>query len=247
MRTTTSDQPPDPKGLLRLAPASFSSVLLICEGKYWTEALVSAQNAWLMEVGDSAEWSPLARPAEPRRMPHNGPATLGWRVWWQRPDRWRDEITWEGGVKGVSVAAGGRLRSFVIAADGTRRESASLVPNDYAPSGKDEMRDARAASLLRRLRELPLLDPSCFLSGWNLSSGEPTSHIGRRAWRCTASASPTATTFLWRYVRDYSLVIDDERGVVLQCTGWHHGAPVGSLSVTTAHFDVPLDDALFLV
>jgi hypothetical protein len=169
-----------------------------------------------------------------------------WRLWWRKPSCWRDDIVWENGATAISLVCGASSSSYI-----------SLLHTLYT-NRRPERLLTRLGSLLgtpqhyqlptveNRLQQTPLVDPSFFASGWELTVQDDPMHAGRSALRVLATRRGAKSRLaLWDYVDQYEILVDAERGVLSRYAGIVDGEEAGVFSVRAVHFDEPIADEVF--
>lgn len=168
-----------------------------------------------------------------------------WRVWWRKPSCWRDDIVQDWG--GATHLACGALSSVYVAQLRTlytnQRPDGFLAQVKHALGGRNYFSLPTVES---RLREIPLVDPSFLASGWELTVLDERTHEGRKAVRVRAKrlvAEPRLSH--WDYIKEYEILVDAERGILLRYAGIVDGEEAGIMSVRSVRFDEPIPDDVF--
>ena len=213
------------------AEDSFTTIQLDCLAEYNTAQLEAASGR--SSSGGVRIADPTAE--NPQRFRHD------WRVWWRRPDCWRDDIIWDTGHSAVSIVCGGASSSHVSALD--PRHMPSKAPSFLARLGRRFTRQefSYEPTLAERLSQMPLVQPQGLMHGWSLATRDSVEHIGRAALRVRATRGPDAAQFgMWDYVDVYDVDIDQERGVLLRCAAIIGGSEASVLTVRSVRFDEPI-------
>jgi hypothetical protein len=184
-----------------------------------------------------------------------------WRAWWRKPSHWRDDYMWgeeagEGGSDNGSGAvvhlAAGASSSVYVPMTRTvytnRRPDGVLARLKHALGPRNHFELPTVES---RLRETCLVDPSFLASDWELSILGDRTHAGRAAVRAHAKRlSPGSEDggerlAYWDYIRDYEILVDRERGILLRYAAIVDGEEAGVMSVRSVRFDDPIPDEIF--
>ncbi len=136
--------------------------------------------------------------------------------------------------------------------DGDRFVSAHTQPNSYPD--RDHLGGFCDGNY--PAAALALLQPRCFLHGWNLVGGpQPIDHVGRSAWevrmeRLVPFSDPRMrgdgdNPDIFPHDGAAEFVIDREQGIVLEWRALLDGEPYERHWFTELAFDEPLEDAIF--
>lgn len=170
-----------------------------------------------------------------------------WRAWWRKPSCWRDDYLWENGSgAAIQIACGDSSSVYVSMMhrlytnqrpDGLfARLKSSLGPKNYF----------ELPTVESRLREIHLVDPSFLTSGWELTVLDDRMHAGRNTVRVRATRRATQPRLAyWDYIKDYEILVDAERGILLRYAGIVDGEEVGIMSVRSVRFDELIPDTVF--
>jgi len=210
---------------------TFTTLQLDCDAEYDTGQLRPAhgENA-IAIVGDGSQ----------DRIHHT------WKVWWRRPDCWRDDITWDTGDSAVSIVCGATSVSYLSALDTRRgaRQPHLFMRRLRAVLGRHALR--HEPTLQQRLEQMPLAQARGLTQGWSLTTLGEREHAGRRTLRVRAVRGTGAMRFgLWDYVNEYIVDVDEERGVLLRCAAIVDGKEAAVLGARSVTFDEPIPDAVF--
>ncbi len=241
--------PHDVRQLLLRARDSFHSIHLELDAEYDSSLLQHVSGA--AEAAALAAESPsvalIAPPMSAMRAGADGTRTRHvWRAWWHRPSRWRDDIVWPNGSTAVSIVNGGSSTMYVSAQQLVykRRHPASVLARLRGALGFGAERARHGVD--ERLRQMPLVDPSFLLEGWELTALGESRHLDRDTVRVRATRiAPHARISLWQSVEQYDVQVDRERGVLLRLAPIVGGAEAAAMSATLAHFDEPIPAEVF--
>jgi hypothetical protein len=225
---------PDTEAIRALARAenSFSTLQLDCVAEYDTARLQRA-------LGGDAGTVALVGGDAVERFHHR------WRVWWRRPDCWRDDILWDTGHSAVSVVCGGSSTSYLSALDRKRRMDPprSLMRRFFAVFSRPEF--VYQPKLADRLAQMPMVLPIGLTRGWVLQLLGSGEHAGRATLRIQATRGTSAAAFgMWNRVNEYVVDVDVERGILLRCGAMLDGTEASVDRAQSARFDEPIPDAI---
>lgn len=228
--------------LLYSAHHSFSSVKL--------EWIYQHHVKTLREMLSGANGNTSARRIEDGASPAADEQEWGktWsRVWWQKPDRFREESGKSEQLKSVLVLNQGRslmtypqVGRFFKKAVPTGSSSffvperdSSVLPEEYA-------------------YRYAMLYPAFLLASHDFQFVELTEHLGREALRVYAAYRTgadvcTQESFFWESPYRYELLVDSERGILLEYALRKDEQIVAVASVKDIVIDEPFDDALFSI
>jgi hypothetical protein len=179
-----------------------------------------------------------------------------WRAWWRKPSHWRDDYQlgdeWGdrgGNVVQLAVGASSSVYVPMLRTLYTNQRPDGLVARlKHAVGPRNYF---RLPTVTNRLRETCLVDPSFLADGWELSILGDRTHAGRSAVRARAQRLSAASEEggerlgYWDYIKDYEILVDRERGILLRYAGIVDGEEAGVLSVRSVRFDEPIPDEIF--
>ncbi len=173
-------------------------------------------------------------------------ATYDWRAYWRKPCHWRDEIIWVGGATAISISCGATSLAYVsfLRTLYTNRRPEGLLARLRSVLGPQPA--YRLPTVETQLELLPLIDPSFFATGWELTVLDERTHVGRKTLRVEAvRVARDSRPALWQWIDHYEILVDEERGVLLRYAGIVDGEEAGIFSVRSVNFDEPIPDAIF--
>ena len=169
-----------------------------------------------------------------------------WRVWWKKPDCWRDEFV--RGTTPVSVnMVRGRVASTYIS---TFRE---VYTNDPSLGGKTRRKAGRAPairlpSIASQLEQIALLQPPFSASGWTLRVLDETQFLNRSVIHIDAQRTAAAPHHpYWEGVDRFTAFVDAERGLPLRMAAIVAGAEAATHTAHSIRFDQPIDEGTFQI
>jgi hypothetical protein len=179
-----------------------------------------------------------------------GREQYSWRVWWDRPSRWRDEIRWRSDLTDVAVVRG---NSSLIYVAGQRTMYTSERPE---PDAGSQVIDAprgivELPTVESRLAIFPLFRPPLPQSQWAFAIvGDEEMYLRRRVRRVRAKrrsdASPSEVlSGYWQGIDEYECVVDDELRILLSLAGIAQGRPVATIASDAVRVNVDLADDIF--
>lgn len=244
----------DVGGLLAHARDAFESISLDWGAEYNAGLLQRAFERSVPDFAERVASGSIARLAPPRANV-TAAADGGWarhdaRVWWRKPSCWRDETMWENGATIVCTACGEAASWYMSAlrtmrTNQTRKTLRHRVQSRLGRRGGPRVPEFSLPTVARQLAQTPLVDPSRFARGWDLTRSGEDRHAGRDALRVSAARRGADAAGVWEHVDRYELLVDRERGVLLRCAGLVDGAEARVYSVRSARFDEPIADAIF--
>lgn len=160
--------------------------------------------------------------------------TLQRRVWWQKPDCWRDE---NGGL--IIILCNGRAAYFDINAE----------PDDPLTQQIQAQMNNQPLDIEDRVDDIPLLDPAFLLASHALEPLHETTHAGRKAVVVRATyrkgKSRAYEPMFWTTADSYQLTVDRERGILLRYAAILDDEEFAVASVDAVVFDGPIDASVF--
>jgi outer membrane lipoprotein-sorting protein len=178
-----------------------------------------------------------------------GQAEVWWRIWWQKPARFREEY---GGVEdpqphGVTVVDGERV---LILYPRKKRAVLDVVPTGYGSYIADKSKRS-PQGLVRELafRHI-LLYPAALLASHDLRIRGLARHLNRNAIQVEAKYRSGATIcatddFFWRFADRYKLLVDSEYGTLLSYAAEKGGKTIAVARVTQIAYDDMIPDDIF--
>lgn len=237
--------------LLYTAHRNFTTIQVAWRYRYQVEALNKIQERWAAQRG-STSVQPLRAKAA-RGAQRQSEMMMQWQVWWRKPDCWRDETELNGQGKNVRIICGDRW-SFYSAA-GQRLSTNTLpaglqhrqrIQRGRQPPGAGQIRH----SVDEAANEVHLLDPAFLLASHELEPGADTRFLERDAVQVRAvfreGKEVARDPFFWGGADDYELLVDKERGILLQYAARLKGQEVAVAAVERVVFDAPIPDDVFV-
>src|SRR5262249_46051297 len=185
--------------------------------------------------------------AEQKHLPDSTEALQLWRVWWDKPARWRHEVDLpDAGKVHIWVIDGGRWW-FYDSGEGTIHShdmNERRAGRKRAPPSAPAVTDAKQAAT-----QMAFVDPSVLLSSHDLEVVGRTVHAGREAIavraRPRAEREPAVDPAFWAGADTYQLLVDSERGVLLHYAASFRDTEYAAVSVERVIFDQAIDETLF--
>ena len=168
-----------------------------------------------------------------------------WRVWWRRPSCWRDDFAYPAGGTVINIVCGNDTNFYMPALDTlhtTRR------PSQRMDRLRSFFRGAQPdlGTSADRLRSMPLFSESFGMIGWALDVIGNRTHCDRDGLLIRARwAGEGRRPAVWRFVDEYHLLVDIERGVLLSLAGIVDGQQAVVMSVRSIEFDTVIPDTVF--
>lgn len=226
--------------LLSRSRDSFSTIALSCT--YEKDDTLSAR---AIERAARSEEAKSVKSTGPAVEPTGLHAVLEWKVWWRKPDCWRDDIKYGSGGNDSTIIRLGESSNY--------SSSAKTLHTTRNPKGLGQLlrhrlagRSPNIGTLEDRVRNMPLLSGSFSAAGWELRPIDNQRFCGRdgvlvRATWPSADPSPTP----WDWIREYRLIVDRQRGVLLRCECLADDQKAIVVSVRSIQFDAPIPDSVF--
>lgn len=186
-------------------------------------------------------------PAPTDAKPSQRTAEVLWRVWWEKPSRWRYEQRHDGFPPMVSIINGKQWWYLSSTGDVASHRSAVDAPSFsmHAPLSPN-LTDIDYA-----VNEVMFLDPSPLLGSHVFEIVGQTHHLGRDAIRVRAvrrrGRAVIVDPLFWEHADGHELLVDRERGILLRYDSWIGDMVYATASATEVVFDMPLSHELFAV
>ena len=195
--------------------------------------LLEASRRWHERRGGSSGWGATQEPGgdgEAEPVEHE----VSLRVWFRRPDRWREE---------QRALRGGRNAEIQLVIAGTTWWSYDA---DWGALTNERTPDHGHGPML----DLTMLDPGPLIAPCDFGVTGRTHYAGRAALRVEArpierSLFPDTVDYVAQ--SPLELIVDEERGVLLARTDLLDGQPFRRGEVVEIAFDEPLPDDLFVL
>jgi hypothetical protein len=170
------------------------------------------------------------------------------RVWWRRPDHWRDDsILAETGDTTVCIAQGDRSYVYFSATNTLHRYSVSRPQRSLFQRLTNRPVVPRVVRIDERLSQTPFVLPPSRTRGWKLVAGGHDEIAGRAVIRVVGNRIDTAASFgPVSQVSECELLVDEMRGVILRFAGRIEGEVAFTMTVSSVQFDEPLSDDTFV-
>ena len=165
------------------------------------------------------------------------------RIWWSKPHCWREDKQGSAGAS-VSIACEGVSTDYVA----SRR---TLHTTRRPKALKDRLesflarRVRRLPTIAERVAAMPLLTPSWVLSDWDFHVEGNEMYLGRETVSATAEWAGSGSVPILPFIRNYNVLVDLERGVLLLCSGLVDNHPAIVYSVGAVQFDVEIPAETF--
>lgn len=212
--------------LLRASRHSFQSLRLSWVYT-WDPGVLSAAQA----RADRSPQGSVGRGA--RRSP---PGIFG-RLWWAKPNRWRDEERSEEIGRYLRIVRPDQVLIYASKI-GVVQEWRADDPSDL---GKAE------EVLAARLESTPLAAPAFLADRCEIARGEDAVCLNRPSVRATAyPVARTPHNYYWPYVTRYELEADRATGILFEYSGFVSEEWAFSLTATELAVDVQLPDSVFV-
>ncbi|HLU10183.1 MAG TPA: hypothetical protein VK003_10990 [Oceanobacillus sp.] len=169
------------------------------------------------------------------------------RVWWQKPDCWRDEDQREEGGSTITIICGGKWWAFSPGIQTLYTNVTTEEPGHH--QNIREIKIGSAPDIEDRIDDIPLLDPSFLLASHDLQIISDTVHAERDAIQIKAiyrkGKSRSYEPMFWSTADEYELLIDKERGILLRYAAKLAGEEFAVASVDQVSFDQPIPERIF--
>lgn len=169
-----------------------------------------------------------------------------WRVWLQKPSRWRYESQEVGRESAISIISGDYWWYY----DPTD----NTLDTNVVPKGSGlHIRKSRIplsdnlTSIESAIKEMPSLDPAFLLATHTLHLMGGAVHVGREALRVRAvprRRELIGDSFFWD-ADEYELLVDKERGILLRYSAKLDGQEYAVVSAESVVFDEPIPESTF--
>ena len=184
---------------------------------------------------------------------------FGWRVWWQPPARWREEVTDPGGHTSVVVVRDG-VGSVYAPGVRTLYTNAPVPPGSrrdvevMGPRPDHTNQTAKPPTIRGCLKQFPLIRSPFPASEWSFETvGEGEVYVGRVTRRVRATRRPgaaqtdetEASDWLWPWLNEYECLVNDALQILVRITGIADGAPVVAVAADEVRVDEAFPPDLF--
>lgn len=234
----------DVQGLLAKSDTSFHSLIL--ESTYETVGKLTtlAMKRFSARRPGSIMIESHAAGLDASQSGSNGLQLNGtWRIWWRKPDCWRDEYEFaSGGSPVVSIASEAEATFYEPTFETLYTTRAPTERPEGLPSSVDVVQ-AEWGTIIARLQSIALFS-DFGMSGWALDAIGKRTHCGRDAVIIRARRGAVEPE-VWPWVDEYELIVDLERGVLLSCAGIVDGQHAVVMSVRSIEFDAAIPDTVF--
>ncbi|MEM2002070.1 MAG: hypothetical protein QXT77_05450 [Candidatus Methanomethylicaceae archaeon] len=170
-----------------------------------------------------------------------------WRIWLQKPSRWRYESQEVGRAASISIIDGDRWWYY----DPTD----NTLHTNVAPKGMGlRIRKSKITlsdnliNIEQAINEVPSLDPTFLLVTHTLQLVGSAVHAGREALRVRAvprRKELIGDPFFWDTADEYDLLVDKERGILLRYSAQLNSQEYAVVSAESVVFDEPIPDNTF--
>jgi outer membrane lipoprotein-sorting protein len=170
------------------------------------------------------------------------------RLWWRRPEDWRDDSILQSGDTTVCVAQGDRSSVYFSATNTLYRYSVSRPRRSLFQRLTNRRVVPRVVQIDQRLSETPFVLSPSRIRGWELVAGGREEVAGRAMIRVLGNRIDAAASLgPVSQVSACDLLVDEMRGVVLRFAGMIEGEVAFTMTVTSVQFDEPLSDDTFVL
>lgn len=170
------------------------------------------------------------------------------RLWWQKPDCWRDE-TRKGmdGHRGITVYCNGNWWVF---SSGINTLHTNVMPEKTLSHIKITIfPEEEVPKLEDRINNIPSVDPSFLLLSHSLHPVSETIYQGRPAIQVRAvyqkGQDYIPEGFFWSCADEYNLLVDQEYGILLRYSAILNGQEFAVSAVDQVIFDEPIPHEIF--
>ena len=171
-----------------------------------------------------------------------------WRVWLQKPSRWRYETQKVGQEASISVIDGEHWwyydpTSKVMETNVMPRERVLRIHKRQITPSDDLI------SIEHAINQIPALDPSFLLASHTLQVTREMIYRGREAVQVKAiprkSKEWVVPETFWIEADEYELLVDKERGILLRYSAKLEGHEYAVVSAESVVFDEPIPESIF--
>lgn len=239
--------------LLYTARHRFRTIAAGLRYRYEPALLQEGWNRWLgrQAPGSVSALRPAeagaSLPAELERLPESAEALQLWRVWWDRPARWREEIHLPDAGKVHIHVINGETWWFYDSHAGIIQSNAM----DERQAGRKRSKPSAPAvtDANQAAAHMAFLDPSVLLASHDLEVLGRAVHAGREAIAVCArprrEREPAVDPGFWTGADSYQLLVDIERGILLRYAASFRDTEYADVSVESVTFDQPIQESLF--
>lgn len=185
-------------------------------------------------------------PGEHGRSFGAGPVVVR-RVWWQRPDRLREEILFESELLVVNVCCGATAYSYVPR-DGILYTNNSSMPGKRLRSSNG-VPIPTLPTVQSGLEQITLLQPPFRNPGWEVTVADgERQYAGRSALSIVARRSQARTIragWQWDGIDQFTAVIDQQLGLPFQVAAMVAGQEAAVFSARAFRIDEPIAGEVF--
>jgi len=233
--------------LLYTAHNRFSTIQVTWQYHYDEKVMRTVQDRWAaLHSPDSV--AALKTDSQPyERKPQNTVRHVHRRVWWKKPDCWREEQQLDGYAKSIAMLCNDEWWAL-----GSRGDILYTNVKDrerWSRFGVQDVREGNPPDLEDCIRGVPLLDPSFLLISHDLVPLGDTVHAGREAVQVRATylkgKSQLHEAFFWATAEEYELLVDKTYGVLLRYAAKVDGRVFAVSSVEQIEIDRPISQDVF--
>ncbi len=167
----------------------------------------------------------------------------GSRVWWSKPNCWREDRADPGGTS-VRIACHGVCSDYIPLRRTLHTTRRPQTLSDRLESLRAK-RSHRLPTIVERVAAMALLSPSWGGLEWEFQIIGEEMYIGRNAVRATARWVGEGGMPIVPFIDRYDVLVDRERGVLLRCSGLVDDQPAVVHSARTVQFDVAIPPEVF--
>lgn len=169
-------------------------------------------------------------------------AGVTYEIWWQKPDRWRQDVLYENGAFSRLFYQHGRWCSI-------SNISIQANSSDWRgwPADKAKLEDY-AVPLRQLVESHPLLDPAFLLASYTLRILGSTETLGRTVLNVEARLRQDSlwrADPFWTSADRYLIQVDQERGVLMRYAAEIAGDTYAVAEVQKIDFDRPIAANVF--
>jgi hypothetical protein len=170
------------------------------------------------------------------------------RIWWQKPNCWRDEEQLESHGNNITILCDGQWYNMDSQA-GALYTNVLIPEEQRSHLGIREVKAGSPPSLEDRIDSVVFIDPSFLLTSHDLLPIGDVVHAGREAVRVQATyrknESRIYESFFWTTADEYELLVDKEYGILLRYSAKLPGQELAVSAVDHVSFDAMIPENIF--